>query len=180
MNTRNKLLLTLIGLIALAGFSLTLYATSMKKIEVGDVVPTFELLNQEGNTVSISADKGNAMVIYFYPKNETPGCTKEACKFRDEFESFEDLGVEVYGISGDSVESHKKFAEKYNLPFQLLADSRNEVRKLFGVPKSLLILPGRVTYIVDKKGVVQYIFNSQFAAEKHIENALEILKGLDS
>jgi len=173
-----KVLLILAVIIGLIGLSLTLYSKPMKKIEVGDKVPSFELRDQHGNTVKISPEKGNAMVIYFYPKDDTPGCTKEACKFRDDFEDFKDMGVEVYGISADSVESHKKFAEKYNLPFQLLADHKNKVRKLFGVPSSFLILPGRVTYVIDKEGVVQYIFNSQFAAEKHIENALEILKGL--
>ncbi len=173
-----KVLLVLAVIIVLIGLSLTLYSKPMKKVEVGDKVPTFELLDQHGNTVAISPEKGNAMVIYFYPKDDTPGCTKEACKFRDDFEDFKDLGVEVYGISADSVESHKKFAEKYNLPFQLLADSKNKVRKLFGVPSSFLILPGRVTYVIDKEGVVRYIFNSQFSAEKHIENALEILKDL--
>ena len=176
-----KKILLLIGLIiVLIGLSLTLYSKPMKKIEVGDKVPSFTLLDQDGNTVAISPEYGKAMVIYFYPKDDTPGCTKEACKFRDDFEDFKDLGVEVFGISGDSVESHKKFAEKYNLPFQLLADTKNKVRKLFGVPSSFLILPGRVTYVIDDKGVVQYIFNSQFSAEKHIENALNIFKGIKS
>jgi peroxiredoxin Q/BCP len=88
------------------------------------------------------------------------------------------MGVLVIGISGDTVESHKKFEEKYKLPFILLADVTNEVRKLFGVPKSMIFLPGRVTYVVDKNGIVQYIFNSQFGAEKNIENSLKKLKKL--
>ena len=175
-----KVLLVIGVIIGLIGLSLIIYSKQMKKIEIGDRVPSFTLLDQDGNTVEISPEKGKAMVIYFYPKDDTPGCTKEACKFRDDFEDFKDLGVEVYGISGDSVESHKKFAEKYNLPFQLLADEKNKVRKQFGVPSSMLILPGRVTYVIDDKGVVQYIFNSQFSAEKHIENALNILKELKS
>lgn len=152
----------------------------MKKIEVGDTIPSFTLLDQDGNEVHISKDYGKAMVVYFYPKDDTPGCTKEACKFRDDFEQFNDLGVSVFGISGDSVESHKKFAEKYRLPFQLLADTKNKIRKVFGVPSSFLILPGRVTYVVDNKGVIQYIFNSQFSAEKHIDNALDILRNMES
>ena len=118
------------------------------------------------------------MVIYFYPKDDTPGCTKQACKFRDEFEKFKDLEVTVIGISADNVASHKRFEEKYNLPFVLLADVNNEVRKLFGVSKSMIFLPGRVTYVIDKNGVVQYIFNSQFKTEEHIENALKKLKSL--
>jgi peroxiredoxin Q/BCP len=116
------------------------------------------------------------LILYFYPKDETPGCIKEACRFRDEFQSFTDLGVPVFGISGDDSASHKKFKEKYNLPFTLLADNKNKVRKAFGVPKSLLFLPGRVTYIIDKNGKVVYMFNSQFKAEQHIEKALEFLR----
>jgi len=148
---------------------------NMKKIEVGDPIPSITLKNENGVEVNINNIK-KPLIIYFYPKDETPGCIKEACKFRDEFQSFVDLGVQVFGISGDSSASHKKFKEKYHLPFTLLADSNNEVRKEFGVPKSLLFLPGRVTYIVNEKGIVTYMFNSQFGAEKHIENALEFLR----
>ena len=150
--------------------------TPIKKIKVGEQVPSFLLKDQNGKMFSVRSSIGKPMVIYFYPKDDTPGCVKEACKFRDDFEDFIDLGALVIGISADTVESHKRFAEKYNLPFILLSDTKNEVRKLFGVPKSLIFLPGRVTYIVDKKGIVQNIFNSQFGAEKHIENALKELK----
>ena len=150
----------------------------MKKIEVGDKVPSFELFDQNGNLFSVNSGLGKPMVIYFYPKDDTPGCVKEACKFRDDFEKFEQLGVIVIGISSDNVASHKKFQEKYNLPFTLLSDEQNKVRKLFGVPKSMLFLPGRVTYVIDKNGIVQYIFNSQFGAEKHIENSLQKLNEL--
>ncbi|RPD98637.1 peroxiredoxin [Aureibaculum marinum] len=148
------------------------------KIEVGSTVPRFSLKDQHNNTINIDDYIGkNAMVIYFYPKDDTPGCTKEACKFRDEYEAFTDLNVKVFGISADDVKSHKKFAEKYNLPFSLLADTDNKVRDLFGVPKSMLgLLPGRVTYVVDKKGIIIHIFNSQFGAEKHISEALSKLK----
>jgi len=149
------------------------------KIEVGDKVPSFTLKNQNGKEVIVNDLIGKPMVIYFYPKDDTPGCTKQACKFRDEFEQFKSINALVIGISGDSVESHKKFEEKYKLPFTLLADIDNEVRKLFGVPKSMIFLPGRVTYVVDKNGIVQYIFNSQFGAEKHIENSLKKLNGLE-
>ena len=150
----------------------------MKKIEVGDKVPSFTLNDENGNLFTVNSTVGKPMVIYFYPKDDTPGCIKEACKFRDEFEKFKDLDVTVIGISADNVASHKKFKEKYNLPFILLADINNEVRKLFGVPKSMIFLPGRVTYVIDKKGIVQYIFNSQFKVEKHIENALKKLRGI--
>lgn len=147
----------------------------MKKIEVGDPIPNITLKNENGVEVNINNIK-KPLIIYFYPKDETPGCIKEACKFRDEFQSFVDLGVQVFGISGDSSASHKNFKEKYHLPFTLLADTNNEVRKEFGVPKSLLFLPGRVTYVVNEKGIVTYMFNSQFGAEKHIENALKFLR----
>lgn len=150
----------------------------MKSIEIGDKLPNFILEDQNGNAFNIENELGKSMVIYFYPKDDTPGCTKEACKFRDDFESFSDLGAIVIGISADSAASHKKFEEKYNLPFILLADIDNKVRKLFAVPKSMFFLPGRVTYVIDKKGIVRYIFNSQFGAEKHIENSLKKLKEL--
>ena len=103
----------------------------MKSIEIGDKLPNFILEDQNGNAFNIENELGKSMVIYFYPKDDTPGCTKEACKFRDDFESFSDLGAIVIGISADSAASHKKFEEKYNLPFILLADIDNKVRKLF-------------------------------------------------
>ncbi|MCL4135909.1 UNVERIFIED_CONTAM: hypothetical protein GTU68_021234 [Idotea baltica] len=148
------------------------------KLKIGDQVPEFSLKDQNNKSVDITNFIGkNPMVIYFYPKDDTPGCTKEACKFRDEFEAFTDLEVKVIGISADDVESHKNFADKYRLPFTLLADTENKVRKLFGVPKSMLgLVPGRVTYVVNNKGTIIHIFNSQFGAEKHITEALNKLK----
>ena len=150
------------------------------KLKIGDKIPSFTLLNQEGKEVKSAELVGKAnLVIYFYPKDDTPGCTKEACSFRDNFEEFTDLGAQVIGISADSPKSHTKFASKYNLPFTLLSDNKNEVRKAFGVKGSLFgLLPGRVTYIVDKRGVVQYIFDSQFNALQHVSNAKEVLKKL--
>lgn len=148
------------------------------KLKVGDAVPSFTLKDQDNQEINSADYIGkNAMVIYFYPKDDTPGCTKEACKFRDEFEAFTDLEVKVIGISADDVASHKNFAEKYRLPFTLLADTDNVVRKLFGVPKSMLgLIPGRVTYVVNKKGTIIHIFESQFGAEKHITESLSKLK----
>jgi len=159
-------------------FAINNVMSQSSKLEVGDTIPTFTLENQEGNEFNIDVYRGKRkMVVYFYPKDDTPGCTKEACKFRDEFEAFTDLDVEVIGISADDVASHKKFARKYKLPFTLLADTKNEVRKLFGVPKSMLgLIPGRVTYVIDKNGIVIHIFNSQFGAEKHIKEALTKFK----
>lgn len=147
----------------------------MKKIKVGDTIPSVILKDENGLEVNINNLK-KTLILYFYPKDETPGCIKEACRFRDEFQSFTDFGVPVFGISGDDSASHKKFKEKYNLPFTLLADNKNKVRNAFGVPKSLLFLPGRVTYIIDRNGIVVYMFNSQFKAEQHIKKALEFLR----
>lgn len=149
-------------------------------IKVGDKVPVFSLPDQNGEMFQLAEVIGKKnIVIYFYPKDDTPGCTKEACKFRDDYEDFTDLGAMVIGISSDNVASHKKFAAKHNLPFTLLSDADKEVRKQFGVPTNLLgLLPGRVTYVVDKEGIVQGVFNSQFKAEQHIEEAKNVLKHL--
>jgi peroxiredoxin Q/BCP len=152
----------------------------MKKTVEGSPVPQFSLPDQNGNSFSISSITGNKnLVIYFYPEDDSPGCTREACYFRDEYEKFNEADAMIIGISGQSVESHKKFAEKYHLSFTLLSDEGDKVRKLFGVPVNFLgLVPGRVTYIVDKSGKVVYIFNSQTQAKKHVDEALRILKGL--
>ena len=149
-----------------------------KGVEIGDKLPTFSLQDQDGRTFTSTDYIGKkAMVIYFYPKDDTSGCTKEACKFRDNYENFTNLEVEIVGISGDNVASHKNFADKYNLPFTLLADTNNEVRKLFGVPSNLFgAIPGRVTYVVNKEGFVIQIYNSMIKAENHIDVALKALK----
>ena len=149
-------------------------------VKVGDKAPDFTLPSQMGDNVTLSEYLGKKnVVLYFYPKDETRGCTREACEFRDQYDVFTDLGAEVIGVSAQSVESHKSFATHYGLPFILLSDEKNEVRKLYGVPSSMGIIPGRVTYIIDKKGVVRHIFNSQFQPEKHIEEALKVLKELE-
>ncbi len=154
--------------------------TDMKKIDVGSTIPQFELYDQNGKLFKIdSVLKKKNLVIYFYPKDDTPGCTKEACSFRDQFADFEDADAIIIGISGQSVESHAAFAEKYNLNYTLLADVGNKVRKLFKVPSDLLgLIPGRVTYVVNKEGKVVYTFNSQMNAEQHVSEALEVLQNI--
>lgn len=148
----------------------------MKNIKIGDKLPNFKLFNQDGKLIYIANYLGNPIVIYFYPKDDTIGCTKEACSFRDEYHRFSDAGVSVFGISADTVESHKKFKSKYRLPFDLLSDEDNKVRKTFGVPSDLFgIIPGRVTYIADSQGIVRHIYNNQMNAKKHIEESLRIL-----
>lgn len=150
-------------------------------IKIGDKCPYFSLLDQNGEMVAIKEIIGEKnIVIYFYPKDNTWGCTKQACSFRDSFQDFIDLGCEVIGISTDSVDSHKMFSTKYNLNFKILSDVDDEVREKFGVPKSLFgIIKGRVTYIIDKKGNVAWIFNSQLNAEGHISKSIEVLKELN-
>ncbi len=134
-----------------------------------------------GDNVTLSEYRGRKnVVLYFYPKDETTGCTKEACAFRDSYDAFTQLGAEVLGVSGQSVESHKGFASHRGLPFLLLADVDNRVRQLYGVPATMGFIPGRVTYIIDKKGVVRHIFNSQYQPEKHVEEAKRVLTQLEA
>ncbi len=155
--------------------------TDMKKIEIGSSIPAFTLNDQNGTLFDINSVLGKKnLVIYFYPKDDSPGCTKEACYFRDQFEVFKDVDAEIIGISGQSVESHKKFAEKYRLTYTLLSDEENKIRKLFGVPTNFFgLLPGRVTYIVDKSGKVTYVFDSQINATQHVDEALKIIKSFN-
>lgn len=146
---------------------------SLKK---GDSLPQFTLKDQHGNTFNSTSLAGKPCVIYFYPKDYTPGCTAEACSFRDAYEDFVKAGAEVVGISGDSVKMHQKFAKTYRLPFVLLSDENRKVAKLFGVQNNLFgLLPGRETYVFDENGKVLMQFNSMNAT-KHIEIALAALK----
>jgi peroxiredoxin Q/BCP len=145
-------------------------------VGVGSKAPDFTLPSQSGETVSLRDFLGQKpVVLFFYPKDDTPGCTKQARAFRDGYEEFGKLDVEVIGISSDSVESHKGFAEKYSLPFLLLSDEEGKVRKLYRVPNTFGLLPGRVTYVVDEEGTVRHVFASQLGVEKHVEEALEAL-----
>jgi peroxiredoxin Q/BCP len=151
------------------------------KVQVGDRAPLFSLPTQTGAMVHLQELIGkSAIVLFFYPKDDTPGCTTEACSFRDSYAVFKEEGAEVLGISSDSEESHQQFATKYRLPYQLLSDQNGAVRKLYSVPTTLGILPGRVTYIIDKQGIVRHIFSSQFTPEKHITEALKTLQSLNN
>jgi thioredoxin-dependent peroxiredoxin len=154
--------------------------SNMDEIKIGSSIPLFKLPDQNGNLFDISSLVGKKnLVIYFYPKDDSPGCTAQACSFRDQFEVFNEADAIIIGISGQSVKSHKEFAVKHRLSFTLLSDEGDNIRKLFGVPTNLLgILPGRVTYIVDKSGKVIYTFNSQMQATKHVDEALRILRDL--
>jgi peroxiredoxin Q/BCP len=148
-------------------------------IKVGDNAPDFSLPDQHGSTVSLRDFRSKqAVVLYFYPKDDTPGCTAESCAFRDQYEVFKVAGAEVIGISGDSSESHQKFAAKYNLPFTLLSDKGDQVRKLYGATTAFGFIPGRVTYVIDQEGVVQYVFDSMLNFKGHVEETLKTLQEL--
>lgn len=148
-------------------------------LKPGVEAPDFTLNDQDGKPVSLKSLRGQkSVVVYFYPKDDTPGCTKESCAFRDQFTAFSDAGVEVLGISSDSEASHKAFAEKYRLPFRLLADVGGKVRRAFKVPSTFGLLPGRVTFVIDKSGVIRHAFNSQLNATQHIDEALAALSSL--
>jgi peroxiredoxin Q/BCP len=146
-------------------------------IQVGEKAPDFTLTKADGTPFQLrSALAQNAVVLYFYPKDNTAGCTAEACSFRDAYQDFKDAGAEVVGVSSDSAESHAEFATQHRLPFTLLADSAGKVRKLYGVPKTLGLLPGRMTFVIDKTGTVVHAFNSQLNATRHVTEALQSLK----
>ena len=150
-------------------------------IKVGDLAPDFTLPQQDGAPVNLKAllEKG-AVVLYFYPKDETPGCTLEACSFRDSYQDFKEAGAEVVGISSDSTEDHLAFATKHRLPFTLVSDKGAKTRAAYGVSRTFGIIPGRVTFVIDRQGVVRHVFNSQLNAARHVTEALEVLKQLSS
>jgi thioredoxin-dependent peroxiredoxin len=148
-------------------------------IKVGDTAPDFNLTTQNGENISLGDFRGQkSVVLYFYPKDDTPGCTVESCAFRDQYEVFKAAGAEVIGVSGDSRDSHQKFANKYNLPFTLLSDQGDQVRKQYGATTAFGFIPGRVTYVIDQNGVVQYVFDSMLNFKGHVEEALKTLQQL--
>jgi thioredoxin-dependent peroxiredoxin len=149
-----------------------------RSVKVGDRAPDFTLPTQKtGESFQLYDMIGkSAIVLYFYPKDDTPGCTAEACSFRDSYEAFQEAGAEVVGVSSDSEASHQRFANKYKLPYILLSDLGGVVRKFYGVPTTFGLIPGRVTYVIDKEGIVRHIFSSQFAPEQHIVEAIRALQ----
>jgi peroxiredoxin Q/BCP len=145
-------------------------------VRLGEAAPDFTLPDADGKPVRLSDRLGKAVVLYFYPKDDTPGCTLEACAFRDQYEDFVDAGADVIGVSSDTSASHRGFAKRHRLPFTLLADRDGAVRKRYGVPSTLGLLPGRVTFVIDAEGVVRHVFNSQLAATRHVTEALDALR----
>jgi peroxiredoxin Q/BCP len=149
-------------------------------LQIGDKIPNFSLKNQAGELIESKNLIGEKnLVLFFYPKDETPGCIKEVCSFRDAYADFQEQGSEVVGISSDSVQSHKKFAENRRLTYNLLSDTKKEVRKAFGVPSNFLgLIAGRVTYVIDKQGIIRGIYDSLSDSQGHVETALKTLKSL--
>jgi len=153
--------------------------STSRGVKVGDRAPDFTLPSLTGEPVSLESFLGKKnIVLYFYPKDNTSGCTAEACSFRDSYEVFQEAGAEVIGISSDNEKSHLQFAKQHRLPFILLSDLGGVVRRFYGVPATFGLLPGRVTYIIDKQGIVRHIFSSQFAPQMHVTEALKVLKEL--
>lgn len=150
-------------------------------LQIGDKIPNFSAKDNNGKVFESSSIVGKKNIIfYFYPKDNTRGCTTQACDFRDQYEDFKNMNTEIIGISSDSIASHEKFTKQYSLPFILLSDQNKTIRNLFGVkPNFFGLVPGRVTYIADKDGIIQYIFNS-LTASKHIPKALETIKKITS
>ncbi|QDU25783.1 Putative peroxiredoxin bcp [Anatilimnocola aggregata] len=151
----------------------------MAAIQVGDRAPEFSGVAQSGELVSLADYLGKQIIVlYFYPRDNTPVCTAQACAFRDAYQDFQQAGAVVIGVSSDSLERHQDFAQGQRLPFLLLSDEDGSLRKAYGVPKTLGLLPGRVTYVIDKQGIVRQVFNSQFFGGKHVTSALAMVKQL--
>jgi peroxiredoxin Q/BCP len=148
-----------------------------KMVGVGEKAPDFTLPSQSGEMVHLGDFKGKKnVVLFFYPKDNTPFCIVESYTFRDNHMKFKELGAEVLGISSDTRESHIKFAARYKLPFHILSDVGNKVRSLYGVPSTMGILPGRVTFLIDKEGVVRHVFHHQFKPISHVKKSLQALQ----
>ena len=147
-------------------------------LKIGDPAPSFSLEDQSGETRRLDDVKGRILVLFFYPKDETPGCTAEVCTFRDRHSELTRLGAEVWGVSGDDAVSHRRFAQRYNLPFPLLSDRRQSLRRAFGVPKTFGLLPSRVTYVIDQQGVIRHVFNDLLDGPAHVKEAETIVQQL--
>ena len=144
-------------------------------LKIGDLIPEFSALNEKGDMMQSHQILGKPFILFFYPKDDTYLCTKEACSFRDANEDFLKAGIQVIGISGDSVEDHAAFAKKHHLQYPLLSDSGNKIRDAFGVPRGLFgLLPGRVTYCCDADGKILSIINSSISADIHVQEALKV------
>ncbi|MCP9882595.1 peroxiredoxin [Cyanobium sp. Alchichica 3B3-8F6] len=147
-------------------------------LAAGDRAPLVALLDQHGSERRSDQLAGKALVLFFYPKDDTPGCTAEACAFRDSYADLQALGAEVWGVSGDDLASHQRFASRHNIPYPLLVDQSNRLRQAFGVPNVLGLLPGRVTYVIDGEGVIRHVFNNLLDGAAHRNEARAALQRL--
>ncbi len=143
-----------------------------------NMIPDVTLQSDAGQVRVRDLVGAKVLVLYFYPKDETPGCTAQACAFRDAYQDFTDAGAEVIGVSADSQDTHDSFREHHRLPFKLMTDPGGKAAAAFGVKKSLGIMPGRVTFVIDQKGTIKHQFSSQLSIGKHIKEALAVVKGL--
>ncbi|HUA08574.1 MAG TPA: peroxiredoxin [Candidatus Acidoferrales bacterium] len=143
----------------------------------GDSIPYVTLVDDDGASVALTSLIDRPIVLYFYPKDDTPGCTAEACRFRDEYEAFVDAGADVIGVSSDGAQSHARFRERHRLPFRLMSDPGGAARKAFGIPATFGILPGRATFVIARDAKILYSFNSQFAPHQHVQRALSAVRG---
>ena len=147
-------------------------------IQAGEMAPEFELATDGEGKVALSDLRGKRVVLFFYPKDDTPGCTMQACSFRDSHSELRDLGALVWGVSGDDTISHRRFAYRHNLPYPLLSDPGNTLRRRFGVPRSMGLFPGRVTYVIDGDGIIRHRFDNLLDGPAHVREARRILSGL--
>ncbi len=151
----------------------------MSETILGQPAPEFSATTHTGEPIRLSDFRGEKVVVlFFYPRDGTPVCTKEACAFRDHYEQFSETGAQVIGVSSSGEDSHRAFANRYHLPFPLISDRDGALRKAFGVPKTLGFLPGRVTYVIDKQGIVRMAFNAQMTADRHVSEALNVVREL--
>jgi peroxiredoxin Q/BCP len=149
----------------------------MPPLAVGDRAPLFRATLQDGSTFDLADVIGRKIVVlFFYPKDHTPVCTKEACAFRDSYEQFVEAGAEVIGVSSDSPSSHQAFTAKHRLPFPIISDADRSLRRLFGVANPLGFIPGRVTYVIDRQGVIRLVFSALFASDEHVRKALAAVR----
>jgi peroxiredoxin Q/BCP len=156
---------------------------NMSGFKVGDRAPDFSAATHDGKTIRLSDYlQKRGLVLFFYPKDGTPICTQEACAFRDSYQQFADAGADVIGVSGDTADSHRSFAQRHGLSFPLISDVDGSLRRAFAVPKTMGLFPGRVTYVIDKDGIIRQIFSAQFASDEHVRQALKALgeAGVDS
>jgi thioredoxin-dependent peroxiredoxin len=144
-------------------------------LKPGQPAPDVAFVALDGSQIDLTAFRGKPLVLFFYPKDNTVGCTIEACTFRDAYQDFVDAGAEVVGVSNDDPASHRQFIEKSRLPFRLLSDTGGRGRAAFGVPSTLGVIPGRATFVIDADGTILHAFNSQFMLAQHVTRALAAL-----